>query len=215
MAALYLFQSKDSPQERGNLKQICPLSCTWGQVLLHLAKRTNSWREQNKKTRFPYDFLFYNQTKCNIMPTIQCSPSPCGGLRPALAALPVSSQESPEQRAPGRALIRHGTGALEPQLRGHGSEQDALSQACPAAPVAQSAEGTWSFEWEHVMLHHFGGRPPHVKWCRHSCTTSGCHRSPTDYSALVTPAPSASSSEAKLEQLIARLFETIRMTNQW
>lgn len=56
------FPKQRQSSERGNLKQIPSLLLYPGLVLLHLAKRVNSWREQDKKTGF------YNQTKCNIMP---------------------------------------------------------------------------------------------------------------------------------------------------
>lgn len=65
------------------------------------------------------------------------------------------------------------------------------------------------------MLHHFGGHPPHVK-------RNGVGTAAAPVAAMAAPlitAPlsrrSASAAGAKLEQLIARLFETIRMTNQW
>lgn len=60
------FPKQRQSSERGNLKQIPSFLLYPGLVLLHLAKRVNSWREQNKKAKFSYDFLFYNQT--NVMP---------------------------------------------------------------------------------------------------------------------------------------------------
>lgn len=159
MAALYLFQSKDSPQKGITSSKYPPLLYL-GLVLLHLEKRANNWREQNQKTRFPYDFLFYNQTKCNVMPTIQCSPAPRRGFRPALAALPVNSQEPPEQPA----LMRHSTGALELQLHWHSSE--CPKPGLPHCHTVPRGPGPSKMCWfctrtqqEHVMLHHFGGRP--------------------------------------------------------
>ena len=217
VVALHLFQSKDSAQKGGSLRQNTHPSPVPGTDFVAPGKEEGQQlgEAEEEKQDFLPPFFFFNKTKCNVMPTSNATHHPCGGLRLALAALTVSSQEPPEQRAPARAPFRPGAAPLQapaPSARlGAGRyscsiplpppsvgcknkhppavQVSTVSRVCSAALQPRSTEGTLPLEHNHVMLHHFGGHPLHVKWWRaqlHPSVAAIACRS-TDYISVVMP----------------------------